>query len=407
MDHNSLLDMAAEFGYQLAMCGAETFRVEDSVCRILNTYGIQGEVFAIPNCLTVSILSAEGKPMTRMRRIGFHGNDLDGVEQFSSFSRRVCAQKPEIPVAIEWLNETKSSLRRYKLPLYLVGNFLGALGFCILFGGSFVDCLCSGVCGVIVGLLNRFMDNMKTNQLFRTITVSFIMAFFAYGLHGMHIAGNPDAVIIGALMILVPGLLFTNAFRDIIYGDTNSGLNRIVQVFLIAVGIALGTGVALGLSATIWGNPHPANAIEHHLILQAIACFVSGIGFFILFNIHGKGGFLCALGGLLTWLCYSAILKFGGGEILGYFCATAFASLYAEIMARIRKCPAIAYLVISAFPLIPGAGVYYTMTHAVANRMDLFAQTGMHTLAIAGAMAVGIVLATSLVRFWLQLKSKL
>ncbi len=406
MDHNALLDMTAEFGYQIAMCGAETFRVEDSICRILNAYGIQGEVFAIPNCLTVSILSSDGKPMTRMRRIGFHGNDLDGVEQFSSFSRRVCAEKPDISVATQWLKETKQNLRQYKLPLYLFGNCLGALGFCILFGGSYIDCLCSGVCGILVGLLNRFMDQMKTNQLFRTISISFIMALLAYTLNGLHIAENPDTVIIGALMILVPGLLFTNALRDIIYGDTNSGLNRIVQVFLIAVGIALGTGVALGVSSAIWGAPQTASIIEHPLLLQSIACFVSGIGFFILFNIQGKGGFLCALGGLLTWLCYYAILKFGGHEIFGYFCATAFASLYAEIMARIRKCPAIAYLVISAFPLIPGAGVYYTMTHAVANRMDLFAKTGMRTLAIAGAMAVGIVFATSLVRFWMQIKSK-
>ncbi len=406
MDHNTLLDMAAEFGYQLAMCGAETFRVEDSICRILKAYGIQGEVFAIPNCLTVSIISADGKPMTRMRRIGFHGNDLDGVEQFSNLSRRICSEKPDIAVAMEWLNDTKHSLRNYKLPLYLIGNFLGALGFCILFGGSFIDSLCAGVCGILVGLLNKFMDHMKTNQFFRTIAVSFLMAMLAYALSGLHIAQNADTVIIGALMILVPGLLFTNALRDIIYGDTNSGLNRIVQVFLIAAAIALGTGVAWSLSAYIWGVPFSPEAIEHHLLLQCLACFVSGIGFFILFNIHGKGGFLCALGGLLTWLTYALIIHFGGSEIIAYFAATVFASLYAEIMARVRKCPAIAYLVISAFPLIPGAGVYYTMTYAVRSDMAMFAQSGMHTLAIAGSLAVGIVLASSIVRFWLQWTSR-
>lgn len=406
MDHNLLLDMTAEFGYQLAMCGAETFRVEDSICRILNAYGIQGEVFAIPNCLTVSILSAEGKPMTRMRRIGFHGNDLDGVEQFSNLSRRICAEKPAILDAMQWLNATKQSLRNYKLPLYLVGNFLGALGFCILFGGSYIDCICSGICGVLVGLLNKFMDHMKTNQFFRTITTSFLMAFLAYGLSGLGIAQNADTVIIGALMILVPGLLFTNALRDIIYGDTNSGLNRIVQVFLIAAAIALGTGVAWSLSATLWGAHTSPQAIDYPIILECVASFISGIGFFILFNIHGKGGFLCAIGGVLTWITYALIIHFGGNEIVAYFVATVVASLYAEIMARIRKCPAISYLVISAFPLIPGAGVYYTMTHAVRNDMQMFAQSGMHTLAIAGSMAVGIVLASSLVRFWLQWRSR-
>ena len=53
-----------------------------------------------------------------------------------------------------------------------------------------------------------------------------------------------DSSIIGALMILVPGLLITNSMRDIIYGDTNSGINRIVQVLLSAFAIALGTAAA-------------------------------------------------------------------------------------------------------------------------------------------------------------------
>ena len=84
MNYNTLLDAVVDLGYELSMCGAETFRVEESITRILQTYGISSEVFAIPNCLTVSIETPEGKPMTRMRRIGYHGNDLDAVERFRS-----------------------------------------------------------------------------------------------------------------------------------------------------------------------------------------------------------------------------------------------------------------------------------------------------------------------------------
>jgi uncharacterized membrane protein YjjP (DUF1212 family) len=78
MKYNILLDLATDLGYELAMCGAETFRVEESITLILRTYGIEAEVFAIPNCPHVSI-DVDGQPMTRMRRIGYHGNDLDVV----------------------------------------------------------------------------------------------------------------------------------------------------------------------------------------------------------------------------------------------------------------------------------------------------------------------------------------
>ena len=77
-----------------------------------------------------------------------------------------------------------------------------------------------------------------------------------------------------------------------------------------------------------------------------------------------------------------------------------FSSLYSEIMARIRKFPAITYLVISIFPIIPGAGAYYTMHYAVRGEMELFARQGMFTAAIAGVMAVGILLGSTLFRMY-------
>ena len=214
------------------------------------------------------------------------------------------------------------------------------------------------------------------------------------------LAPNPDAVIIGALMILVPGLLFTNAMRDIIYGDTNSGVNRIVQVFLIAIALALGTAVAWSCASVLWGAPVTVETIDHNLLVECIGSFIGCLGFAILFNIHGFGGVLCTLGGVTTWIIYSFTLQYTGSEILGYFFGSVFSAVYSEIMARVRKCPTIAYLVVSIFPLIPGAGVYYTMNYAVRNNMELFASRGMFTAAIAGVMAVGILLVSTSVRMW-------
>ena len=399
MDYNTLLDLATDLGYELAMSGAETFRVEESVERVLLTYGIKSEVFAIPNCLTVSIETLDGKPMTRMRRIGYHGNDIDSVERFAGLSRAICNRKPEPQEAMQWLEQVRASRRSYSLLIHLLGNFLGAFGFAMVFGGSFVDGLCSGVCGLLVGVINRFMDNLKANQFFRTIAAAFPMALLAYAMQAVGLSHNADMVTIGALMILVPGLLFTNAMRDIIFGDTNSGTNRIVQVFLIAVAIALGTAAAWNFAAFLWGAPMSASS-GIGLLASLLPCFIGCIGFCIIFNIHGKGGLLCALGGLLTWLVYSLTIRFGGSDLTGYFWATLFSAAYSETMARIRKYPAISYLVVSIFPLIPGAGVYYTMQYAVQGNMDKFASQGMHTAAIAGIMAVAILLVSTSVRLW-------
>lgn len=405
MDTNVLLDLVTELGYSLTMAGAETFRIEDSINRILSTYGVESEVFAITNSLIVSIRTPDGKSVTRMKRIGYHGNDLDAVEKYNSLSRRICAEKPDPSIALQWLKETHTTRRRHKLPLLLLGNFLASFGFAFFFGGTLLDALCGGLCGLLLGLTDLYLQKFKTNNFFRTIACAFIMTFAAYLTALLGIANNTDMVIIGPLMILVPGLIFTNAMRDIIYGDTNSGINRIVQVFLVAAAIALGTGVASHVSIQLWGSPVNQPTLAHSYILQCVAAFVGCYGFTFLSNIHGFGGLLCALGGCLTWgvYCISSILGFN--DILCYFCAALVAASYAEAMARIRKYPAISYLVISIFPLIPGAGIYYTTNHLVIGDLSKFASQGKHTIAIAGVIAVGILLVSTIVHFIYEWKT--
>ena len=398
MEYSKLLDLATDLGYELAMSGAETFRVEESVYRMLKAYDIDAEVFVIPNCMHISIEPIPNRPLTRMRRIGEHGNDLDAVERFSGLSRRICAEHPAPEIAARWLAETRQQRKFYSRPVLLAGHFLGAAGFSILFGGTLADFLCSGICGILIGLMDLFMARHGANQFFRIIASAFAASLPAYGFSALGVCPNPDAAIIGALMILVPGLLFTNAMRDIIFGDTNSGMNRIIQVLLIAVAIALGTAAAWSAASSLWGTTVSIPDITYGLLIQCVAAAVGCIGFSVIFNIHGPGGLLCVLGGVLTWAVYALVLRLTGNDITGYFWATLVAAAYSEFMARIRKYPAISYLVVSIFPLIPGAGIYYTVNFAVQGDMTMMSTRGMHTLSIAGVMAVGIILVSTLVR---------
>lgn len=398
MNDSLLLELATNLGYYLAMSGAETYRVEESIVRVLGAYGYEAEAFAIPNCLTVSMISPDGTPMTRMRRIGIHGNDLDAVERYSNLSRRICADPPEPQVAMDWLRQTKANCLHFRWWGKACGYFLGAFGFCFFYGGEPADAVGSGLCGLLIFAIDLWMDRLRSTQFFRTIFSAFFSAILAYSLHGFGLIQSADAAIIGALMLLVPGLLFTNAMRDIMYGDTNSGINRIVQVLLIAVAIALGTAGALNLAHVFWLDPNGAEAVSLSPLIQNMGSFIGAVGFAIYFNIHGPGGLLCALGSVLAWSTYLITIHFTDNVIWANFSGAMVASLYAETMARIRKYPAISYLVVSIFPLIPGAGVYYTMTYAVQGQMDRFANNGMLTAAIAGAIALGILLVSSAFR---------
>ena len=406
MNERLLLEAATTLGYHLAMSGAETFRVEETIIRVLRTYGYQAEAFAIPNCLIVSIITETGKPMTRMRRIGPHGNNLDAVEQYANLSRRICAEAPTPEGIMDLLQEVEDNRRSYSLFMQAVCYFVSSFGFCFTFRGTFADSIGAGFCGLIVLAVEKLMDRLHSTLFFRTIIAAFCMAFFAYYLQTTGLVQNSDATIIGTLMLLVPGLLFTNAMRDVMYGDTNSGLNRLVLVLLISVAIALGTAAALKLSAALWGVSTSIGLMDYGPIMLNISCFIGCIGFSIYYNIHGPGILVCTFGGVLTWSAYLLAQELGVGIIYANFLGGIVASVYAEVMARIRRFPAISYLVVSLFPLLPGAGVYYTMVYAVENDMLRFAAKGYQTAAIAAALALGILLVSTAFRIWSNYKMR-
>ena len=353
MDHNKLLDFATDLGYELSMAGAEIFRVEDSMNRVLRAYGLEPEVYAIPNCIIVSVTMPDGESLTEMRRVGFHGNDLDMVEKLSDLSRRVCAQTPDAEIAHQWLKQTQDNRRVYHWSTQLLGYFLASFAFAIFFGGNILDALCGGIGGIAVGACSMFMDKMQANNFFKIMLASIPLALIPYALGALGICPRPDMATIGTVMVVVPGLLFTYAMRDIIYGDTNSGINRIVQVLLIALAISCGTAVAWGAASAAWGEPVSAAPINHSFAMECLSCAIGTIAFSILFNVRGKGISLCILGGFFCWGVYCTTEALGGSALTASFLAAFATAIYSEVMARIRKCPAIGFLVMGLIPLIP------------------------------------------------------
>ena len=406
MDYYLLTEIATDLGYELAMSGAETFRVEESVMRVLQTYGIDSEVFAIPNCLHVSFETNTGKPLTRMRRIGYHGTNLEAVERYNALSRRICAEKPDPETARQWLNETRASIRTFSIPSTLFAHFLGAFGFTFFFRGSLLDALWGGICAFVVYFVNQLMDDLKTNPFFSTIASSFCMALVAYTIAALGWTNNVDTTIIGTLMILVPGLLFTNAMRDIIFGDTNSGMNRLVQVVLIGAAIALGVAAAWRIVSAVAPLPTVAPLIEYSFLVQCLVSFIGCVGFSMYWNVHSLGIPLSSLGGMITWAAYLIAIKMGCGIISANFWATIIAAIYSEIMARVRKYPAITYLVVSLFPLLPGAGIYYTTAYILQKDTEMALAKGGETAGIAAVMAVGILLVSTMVKLYYTLRQR-
>ena len=107
MNEEELLSTATEIGALLLENGAEIYRVEESVIRILQAYGVEeADVFAIPSCL-ITTVSVEGKNHTKLCRVYSRRTDLDRVERYNNLCRRICAQTPGRKEILRALGEIK------------------------------------------------------------------------------------------------------------------------------------------------------------------------------------------------------------------------------------------------------------------------------------------------------------
>lgn len=133
-------------------------------------------------------------------------------------------------------------------------------------------------------------------------------------------------------------------------------------------------------------------------LLPCVYAFLACAGFCFIFNIHGPGILICCGGGALGWLVYLLATFVTDNVILRFLLAAIVITLYSEVMARIRRCPVTGYLIIALLPLVPGSGIYETMLHCVRGDTQLFLSALVRTFGIAGALALGALLASSVMR---------
>ena len=135
------------------------------------------------------------------------------------------------------------------------------------------------------------------------------------------------------------------------------------------------------------------------LLLPCLYSFMGCVGYCLVFNIRMRKRMLllASLGGAVGW-CVYLLCGWLQNDITQSFAAIRAVAAYSEIMARLQKSPATVYLIVGLIPLVPGGGIYYTMEYCINGDMMNFMNTGIHTLGIAGALAIGILLVSACVR---------
>lgn len=246
MDLNRLLKVSTLAGKIMLESGAETYRVEETIVRICLSFGVDtAESFVIPTGIMVSV-TKDDEICSLVKRITSRGVDLNKIDEVNDLSRKLQYSKLSLDdFETELLHI--STKPRYSFKTTLIWSSISAGCFSVMFGGGLKDFFSACIIGIAIKLIAVTCQKLSINDFFINSICGGLASLLAIIFYKLHMCNNLDKTIIGSIMLLVPGLIITNAIRDTIAGDLLSGITKAAEAILVAISIAVGTGAVLSI----------------------------------------------------------------------------------------------------------------------------------------------------------------
>lgn len=391
-----VLKFASDAGRVLLENGAEISRVEETMERIADNYGESGERFFV---LSNGIFTT-GKSYANAEFIPMKGARLEKVVEVNQLSREIAAHKIPLPQAVEMLERIKNLPSKPAWEQFL-GAGLGCAGFCIIFGGSLLDCMAS-LCSALI--LYLFVLKVSTPYLSKTlgnICGGFIGTILCILFNLMVPQTNLGNMVVGTLILLIPGVPFTNGLRDVANEDYLAGITRLADALMMFLCIAIGVcfaflvhswtaGGVIQLKGTV------TDAVTAAIPVQFIAALVGTSFFAVLFGVPRKFYFAAGLVGVLGWMVYILMSRYTPmGDFGSTFLAATMVAFLSRYAAIKLKCPSTVFLICGIFPLIPGAGVFWSAYYIASTQLESAIMMGLSSVKLTLAIVLGIIVAAN------------
>lgn len=236
-----------DIGESMLCSGAEINRIEEALLKLSASYKLKEiNVFVIPSLITLTIRTDDGFELTQSRRILSRSitTNLYRLEKLNNIVHQ-CRQKT---VSLRELKEyVNVSNKPVALLQFVFGSILAAFSFALFFGASISEAWISGLVAVIICFFQWKISSVLPNRIIVTFLCSFAVGVTVLWFAKAFPSLNSGRIMIGDIMLLIPGVAVTISVRDIILGDTISGAIRLIESLFIAGGLAVGFWFALFL----------------------------------------------------------------------------------------------------------------------------------------------------------------
>ncbi len=365
-----MLGLALDIGISIISYGGSISRAETAVNKICMAHGVKKcDVVIMNNAITCDITIPDNRHVIQMQKSYSISNNLKKLESVILLSYRITDKKLTVEEGEKQLNEIKNSVGHPSWVGILGGGF--AVGACAaLNGGNLLD----DAIATVVGFLLVYLTNLMSNFAFNGYAKSFVLSLIGglasilpcYLLTLLNIEVHVSVVMIGTLMIIIPGLNICNAVRDLFAGDTFSGSSQLINGIIGTIMVAIGYAAAMTILEPILIiiSPTPISGVAYY-VYTMIAVIVVSVGFSLFFTIRYIRLPFTVMNVIISYTVLMLLNYFVKDSFIATTVATAAAAIIAEILARIYKRSTTVFFIPALLPLIPGGQLYNCMYHLV------------------------------------------
>lgn len=249
-----VLMLAVGIGEAMLKNGAEIYRVEDTVLRIIDAYHIESyDIYVLTNCIFATANETKPDAVSIVRHVPLGTTHLGRVAALNQLTRDICTQDYPVDAAMERLEECKNlPFAKRVSQVFFCGLGCGCYAF--LFGGSRLDAVSGFFIGLALQLFCDLLRNYKTSKFVVNILGSAFVTSAAVLLPWLGAPVLYDKIIIGCIMPLVPGIALTTSIRDFFNGDYLCGTIRMIDALLTSFCIAVGVGSVITVCRILSGG---------------------------------------------------------------------------------------------------------------------------------------------------------
>ena len=247
MEIEKLLDVGIRAGRMLLESGAEVYRVEETMIRICTGLACTDEVDSYVTSTGIMLsIGYNGQVFSKISRIKNRNVNLHCVARTNALSRNIQIQDYSLEEVEQQLNKIEKE-PKYSVWMTTLFGGIGAAGFALFFDGGMLEIVISFAIGILIRLLVSLLSMMKMNDFINNVIASMLLAILSIFSKKVFLVIDVNVVVISGIMLLIPGLAFTNAIRDTIAGDYLSGVSRVMETLVCACAIALGVMVVFSV----------------------------------------------------------------------------------------------------------------------------------------------------------------